>query len=61
MVMYYNVGLCVTGLGGLYFGGLIHGGAYFRNFTVFNIAALQNSVKRKTFFYLEKIFMISTF
>ena len=42
-------------------GGLIHGGAYFRNFTVFNIAALQNSVKRKTFFYLEKIFMISTF
>ena len=29
--------------------------------TVFNIAGLQNSVKRKTLFYLEKIFMVSTF
>ena len=26
---------CVTGLEGLYLEGLIHGGAYFRNFTVF--------------------------
>ena len=26
---------CVTGLGGLYLEGLIHGGAYFRNSTVF--------------------------
>ena len=26
---------CVTSLGGLYLEGLIHGGAYFRNFTVF--------------------------
>ena len=26
---------CVTGLGGIYFEGLIHGGAYFRNFTVY--------------------------
>ena len=26
---------CVTGLGGLYLEGLTHGGAYFRNFTVF--------------------------
>ena len=26
---------CVTGFGGLYLEGLIHGGAYFRNFTVF--------------------------
>ena len=26
---------CVTGLGGLYLAGLIHGEAYFRNFTVF--------------------------
>ena len=26
---------CVTGLGGLYLEGFIHGGAYFRNFTVF--------------------------
>ena len=25
---------CVTSLGGLYLEGLIHGGAYFRNFTV---------------------------
>ena len=28
---------CVTGLGGLYLEGLIHGGAYFRNFTVFSL------------------------
>ena len=28
-------GFCVASLGGLYLGGLIHGGAYFRNFTVF--------------------------
>ena len=27
-------GFCVTGLGGLYLEGLIHGGAYFQNFTV---------------------------
>ena len=27
---------CVTGLGGLYLAGLIHRGAYFRNFTVFD-------------------------
>ena len=27
-------GFCVTGLGGLYLEGLIHGGAYFRKFTV---------------------------
>ena len=26
---------CVTGLGGLYLEGPIHGGAYFRNFTVY--------------------------
>ena len=26
---------CVTGLRGLYLEGLIHGGAYFRNFTVY--------------------------
>ena len=26
---------CVTGLGGLYLERLIHGGAYFRNFTIF--------------------------
>ena len=25
-------GFCVTGLGGLYLEGLIHGGAYFQNF-----------------------------
>ena len=28
--------LCNTGLRGLYLEGLIHGGAYFRNFTVYN-------------------------
>ena len=26
---------CVTGLGGIYLEGLIHGGAYFRNFVIF--------------------------
>ena len=30
-------GFCVTGLGGLYLEGLIHGGAYFQNFTVLKI------------------------
>ena len=30
----FTEGFCVTSLGGLYFEGLIHGGAYFRNFTV---------------------------
>ena len=31
----FNGGVfCVTGLGGLYSAGIIHGGAYFRNFTV---------------------------
>ena len=33
-------GFCVTILGGLYLEGLIHGGAYFRNFTV--IASLYS-------------------
>ena len=27
--------LCITGLGGLYLEGLIHGRAYFQNFTVY--------------------------
>ena len=27
--------LCITGLGGLYLEGLIHGRAYFRNFMVY--------------------------
>ena len=30
-------GFCVTILGGLYLEGLIHGGAYFRNFTVYKM------------------------
>ena len=29
---------CVTSLGGLYLEGLIHGGAYFRNFTVAQVS-----------------------
>ena len=28
---------CVTSLGGLYLEGLMHGGAYFRNFSVFHL------------------------
>ena len=31
---------CVIALGGLYLEGLIHGGAYFRNFTVFDVDVL---------------------
>ena len=31
---YLTEGFCVTGLGGLYLEGLVHGEAYFRNFTV---------------------------
>ena len=31
----------VTSFGGLYLEGLIHGGAYFRNFTVFDAFALK--------------------
>ena len=58
----------VTGLGGLYLEGLIHGGAYFRNFTV--LGALQNynddsnrNVKksvgllRKTTLYMHHAFL----
>ena len=30
----FGFGFCVTGLGGLYLKGLIHGGAYFWNFMV---------------------------
>ena len=30
---------CVAGLGGLYLEGLIHGGAYFRNFTVVYVSS----------------------
>ena len=37
--------LCVTRLGGLYLEGLIHGGAYFRNFTVLEKGRVQRSHK----------------
>ena len=36
-------GFCVTGLGGLYLEALIHGGAYFRNFTIFKLTSIQNA------------------
>ena len=39
---------CVTSLGGLYLEGLIHGGAYFRNFTVFPFPSVA---KRFPFFF----------
>ena len=32
----FTEGFCVKSLGGLYLEGLLHGGAYFRNFTVFS-------------------------
>ena len=35
-------GFCVTGLGGLYLEGLIHGGAYFRNFTAYKKYRIQS-------------------
>ena len=41
---------CVTGLGGLYLEGLIHGGAYFRNFTVYHI----NTPKKFQFLWTTK-------
>ena len=34
-------GFCITSLGGLYLEGLIHGGAYFRNFTVITVFVLD--------------------
>ena len=36
---------CVTDLGGLYLEGLIHGGAYFRNFTVTEQSSLKAGVR----------------
>ena len=36
-------GFCVTSLGGLYLEALIHGGAYFRNFTIFKLTSIQNA------------------
>jgi len=32
---YYRTYFCVSDLGGFYMEGIIHGGAYFRNFTVY--------------------------
>ena len=42
-------GFCVTSLGGLYLEGLIHGGAYFRNFTVFYIPTRPSSLFERLF------------
>ena len=36
---YYRKDFCIWDLGDLFSGGLIFGGAYYRNFTVFNITA----------------------
>ena len=38
-------GFCVTILGGLYLEGLIHGGAYFRNFTVYQQHGRKNNIR----------------
>ena len=43
----FNGGLRVWG--GLYFEGLIHGGAYFRNFTVMSIVSQSNILKLSVF------------
>ena len=40
-------GFCVTILGGLYLEGLIHGGAYFRKFTVIIDELTQGKVERR--------------
>ena len=37
---------CVTSLGGLYLEGLIHGGAYFRNFTVLLVFLLRGEISQ---------------
>ena len=39
--------LCVTGLGGLYLEGLIHGGACFRNFIVIKFSHHRDEVNKK--------------
>ena len=39
--------LCVTGLGGLYLEGLIHGGACFRNFIVIKFSHHHDEVNKK--------------
>ena len=46
----------VTSLRGLYLEGLIHGGAYFRNFTVFKIYSkiISMSTKVNEIFFLQK-------
>ena len=38
-------GFCVTILGGLYLEGLIHGGAYFRDFTVYQQHGRKNNIR----------------
>ena len=43
-------------LGGLYLEGLIHGGAYFRNFTVLEMVILLK-IKRRDFFFNETAFL----
>ena len=49
--MYGGV-FCVTILGGLYLAGLIHGGAYFRNFTVSQLKNANNLTLNKTLTFL---------
>ena len=45
---------CVTGLGDLHLEGLIHGGAYFRNFTVlqYETLSLKRANRKKVEFYV---------
>ena len=49
-------GFCVTGLGGLYLEGLIHGGAYFRNFTVYQNSNMTPKLSSQIFFYIKFCF-----
>ena len=42
-------------LGGLFLEGLIHGGAYFRNFTVFYNAALNAIVHQTITFFFDTV------
>ena len=47
-------GFCVTGLGGLYLEGLIHGGVYFRNFTVVQFSIFQENPADRRFTKRER-------
>ena len=55
----YRRVFCVTSLGGLYLEGLIHGGAYFRNFTVYcQLAAFYRTLRATLYLRRSKKILI---